>query len=837
MAWRDSRGQRRKLFLFALCVIFGVGALVAIESFRHNLEQTIDDQAQLLLGADLSFRSRRPFSRSMERFISAMGGEQAREVRFRSMAYFVDQSRTRLVQVRALAGDFPFYGEIETVPAKAEFRDGTESGALVEESLLIQFGAEVGDTVRLGQVDFRIVGSLLRVPGENEVRGLFSPRIYIDQRFLPQTGLVQRGSLRSHRVFFKLADGIDAGVEAKLRRAQEGLFAEERIRFDTVESRKRRLGRAMDNFYEFLSLIGFVALLLGGIGVAGAVQVYLREKLNTVAILRCLGAGAYAAFSISLVQVTAVAFLGVSLGSGLGVSVQYLLPAVLASFLPFEVPVFVSWIGLIKSAFFGWIVILLFSFIPLLSVRSVAPLRALRSAVEEETWQRKDPLFWVVVFLIASVVLGFSILQTSHWYHGLIFAGVLAGSFLLLGGLGSALRWVLRRFFPGSWPYPWRQGLLNLYRPNNRTHFLVVTLGMGAFLILTIHHAQKMLLQQAEFDREGERPNLVLFDVQNDQVDGVTEQVRTAGYPVTETVPIVTMRLAEINGRTIAAIKRDPRSRVEHWALNWEYRSTFRGELIDTEAIIEGEFIGVAAGVDPVPVSLEESIANELQVGVGDTLTFNVQGIPILTEISSIRKVDWATLRPNFYVVFPRGVLEEAPTFHALVTRVPDRLAAARLQESLVEAYPNVSAIDLSLVLETMTSILDRVSFVIRFIAFFTVATGVIVLAVSVITSRYQRIRESVLLATLGASSGVIRGIMTVEYLLLGFLSGSAGCLLSLISSWGLSRFVFKIPYQISPISIPLAVLIAVVVTLLTGLLNSRGIARFPPLAILREER
>lgn len=836
MAWRDSRGHRRKLFLFTLCVIFGVGALVAIESFRHNLEQTIDDQAQLLLGADLSFRSQRPFSRKMEEFISEIDGEQAREVRFRSMADFVDQGKSRLVQVRALGGAYPFYGEIKTLPAGAEFRDGTEAGALVEASLLIQFGAELGDTVRLGQSDFRIVGSVLQVPGENEVRGLFAPRIYIDQRFLPQTGLMQRGSLASHRVFFKLTSGIDAEVEAKLQRAQETLFAEERIQFDTVESRKRRLGRAMDNFYEFLNLIGFVALLLGGIGMAGAVQVYIKEKLNTVAILRCLGARAFAAFSISLVQVIAVALLGVFLGSGVGVSVQYLLPAVLSSFLPFEVPVSVSWISLIKSAFFCWIVILLFSFIPALSLRSVAPLRALRGASEEEISQWKDPLFWVVVLLIACVVLVFSIPQTNRWYGGLIFAGVLAGSLFLLGGLGSALMWVLRRFFPRNWPYPLRQGLLNLYRPNNRTHFLLITLGMGIFLIFTVHHAQRMLLQQAEFDREGEQPNLVLFDVQNDQVAGIAEEVLMAGYPVMETIPIVTIRLDAINGRTVASIKRDPISQVEHWALNWEYRATFRRKLIDTEAIVEGEFIGVSTGTDPAPISLEESIAKELEVGLGDTLTFNVQGVRILTEISSIRRVDWAKFRPNFYVVFPRGILEEAPTFYALLTRAPDRHAAARLQENLVEAYPNVSAIDLSLVLETMTTILDRVSFVIRFISFFSVATGMVVLATSVITSRYQRIRESVLLSTLGASSRTIRLIMAVEYLLLGFLSGSTGCLLSLISALGLSWFVFKIPYHISLMPIIFSVFITAALILLIGLLNSRGIARFPPLSILRKE-
>ena len=257
--------------------------------FRENLESAIDEQAQTLLGADLSIRSRLPFSKEAETFIASLEGEQARETRFRSMAFFVERSRSRLVQVRALEGAFPFYGEFETSPRGSEFRNMDTPLALVEESLLHQYGVKPGQMVKLGELEFKIAGGLVRVSGENEIRGIFAPRVYIDRRHLPGTGLIKRGSMTRYRVYFQFPNGITRSIEERLDEAKKGLFADERMRMDTVERRKRNLGRALNNIYDYLNLIGFIALLLGGLGVAGAVQVYLKEKLNSVAILRCLG--------------------------------------------------------------------------------------------------------------------------------------------------------------------------------------------------------------------------------------------------------------------------------------------------------------------------------------------------------------------------------------------------------------------------------------------------------------------------------------------------------------------------------------------------------------------
>jgi len=836
MAWRDSRGQRRMLLLFAVCIVFGIAALVAIRSFRENLKSTIEAQAQTLLGADLSLKSRQRFSDRMEGFIEDLGGEQSREVRFQSMAFFPGPGTTRLVQVRALDGRFPFYGGIKTDPEGAEFRGSGERLALVEDSLMAQFGVAPGDVVKIGAVTFRIAGRLLQISGENEMRGLFSPRVFIDRQYLAETGLIQRGSMTRYRAYIRYPEGLSVAEEERLERLKKGLFAEEGVRFDTVAEEKRDLGRNLENLYDFLNLVGFIALLLGGLGVAGGVQVYLKEKLNTVAILRCVGVRMRQIFAIYILQIAAVGFVGSFAGAGVGVCVQFFLPMVLSFFLPFSVDVFVSWSSVLLSVSFGFGVTVLFALIPLLSVRAITPLQALRASFEDLRPLRKDPGFWIVFAVIVALVLSFCLTQTSEVEYGLGFAGGLAGSLILLSGLSVGVRWLVKRYFPKNWPYPWRQGLSNLYRPNNRTLFLIVTLGMGTFLICTIYLVQGMLLRQVSLTTGGSRANVVFFDIQPDQVDGVVATVRRNRYPVQETVPIVTMRLAEINGRTARELREDRSSGVERWTLNWEYRSTFRSSLIDTESIIEGAFTPVWTGGEPIPISIEENIARDLNVHLGDAILFDVQGVPLAVKIDSIRKVDWARLRPNFYMLFPAGVLEDAPAFYALLTRVPDRRGMADLQQEMVKAFPNVSAIDLSIVLDTITAILSRIAFVIRFMASFTVATGIVVLAGAMVTSRYQRIRESVLLATLGATGSVIRRILTVEYLLLGFLGGIAGTLLALVASWALAYFLFEIPYSIDWAMVPTAVAAVCALTVATGWLNSRGIAGHPPLAVLREE-
>jgi len=831
MAWRDSRTYRRRMALFLSCILLGVAALVAVRSLGDNLEQTINDQSRTLLGADLVITSQRALTDEVHALIDTIGGEQSHEVRFASMVYFPKTDGTRLVQVRALEGQFPYYGTFETDPPQAATTYQNTRTALLDDGLLIQFGIEVGDSVRIGNHTFVIGGRIKKIPGEAIAFSTVAPRVYIPLSDLENTGLIKFGSLASYITYFKLDTNTDIStIEKSINPYRE----ENRLRTETVASRQRRLNRTLGNLYSFLSLVAFSALLLGCIGVASAIHVYMRQKQTTVAILRCLGAQSDQVLTIYAIQTAALGFIGAFLGACLGLGIQYILPQILANFLPMELNVEISWPAIFQGMSIGIGLSLLFALLPLLPVRHTSPLRTLRASFEEVR-NRIDPLQALVFGLIVLSIAVLSILQTNRIGLGLgITAGFFVAFALLLGAANLIIKMV-KRFFPTSWQYVWRQGLANLYRPNNQTSILMLSLGLGTFLIATLYIVQFALINQVSLAGSDNRPNLVLVDVQTDQQEGVTHIVQKQNLPLIHQAPVVTMRLSHVKNYPTDVYR--AKFDISRWSLFREYRSTYRNTIYDSETITAGTWHNnTYNGKEPVPISLEEGIAQNLQVTLGDTLTFNVQGIPIVTTIQSLREVDWQRIQPNFFVVFPNGVLEPAPQFHIYTTRVTSTEQSAQLQRELVKTYPNVSAVDLGLILQTVDDVLSQVSFVIRFMALFSVFTGLIVLASAVTTSRYQRVQEAVLLRTLGASKRQIRRILLLEYLFLGTFAALTGLLLSIGGAWALSFFVFDIGFALPNTAIFGVLTLVTLLTVCVGMLNSRGIADRPPLEILRAE-
>jgi putative ABC transport system permease protein len=838
MAWRDSRTSRRRLLLFSSSISLGIAALVGIGSIGRNLQLAIAQQAKALLGADLVLASRIPLNAEMEALFVQVGGEQARETSFSTMLALTNG--TRLVNARALAGNFPFYGELETEPpeASAEFRKG--GGVLIEEGVLLQFGARPGDTVKLGAASFRILGALRRVPGDTVAFSTIAPRVYLSAADLPATGLVGPKSLARYRLLFRLPPGVDPEkVRADLKPALERL----RLSVDTVKERQQDLGRALENLYRFLNLVALIALLLGAVGIASAIHVHVRQKLTNVAVLRCLGCSLPQTFAIYLVQGLALGVVGTLGGIALGAGVAHQLPAAVRSFVPFAFESHFDWWAALIAAATGFALCLLFALLPLLDVRRVPPLAAIRAAYETP---RHDPLRWGLFALIGLGVAGFASLQTQRWWEGLAFAGGLGLAFLILAGMARLLAWLARRLTPASLPFAWRQGLANLHRPQNRTGLLLVAIGLGTFLILTLQLTRDVLLTQLFPPNHSNQPNAILFDIQSDQRAGVATLLRDQGLPVLEEAPIVTMRLSLVKGVGIEQLATNQTDSIPSWVLRREFRSTWRTHLTASEEVVAGTFVAqfpvgneaAAAQFETgaIPISLEEGLAKELKVGVGDALVWDVQGLPLTTRVASLRKVDWRQVRPNFFVVFPGGALEAAPAMHVVATRVANAAESARMQQELVRAFPNVSAIDLTLVLQTLDGILTKVGFVIRFMALFTVATGLIVLAGAVLTGRWQRVQESILLRTLGATRAQIRRILFAEYFVLGSLAALTGIVLSVASSWALARFAFKADYAVSFVPLAGAWCSVTTVTVLVGLATSRGIADEPPLEILRRE-
>ena len=832
MAWRDSRSSRRRLLVFSISITLGIAALVSIGSFRQSLAQAIDDQARTLIGADLIIESNRAFTPEEETFLHSLGETQAREVRFSTMATFANG--TRLAHVRALGGDFPFYGTMETDPPSAarDFRQGGR--AIVEESLLIQFGAKTGDQMKIGDVDFIVAGALKKMPGEASSAASFAPRVYIPLQDLAATNLLKPGSVAHYRNYLKFAPGVDAEERIALLAPQIQRFG---LGYDTVAKRKRDLGAALDNLYRFLNLVGFISLLLGAVGVASAIAAHLQQKQKTGAILRCLGASARQTVFIYLLQAAAMGLFGAMAGAFLGLAMQRIFPEVLKTFLPLPISATIAWQPVLRCMLIGFGICILFALPALLRFRRLSPLIILRADVEESR-PRRDRLVLLVYFLIALSVTAFAIAQTDRWWRGLIFAAVLGLAVAIFAGVSKLLIVLVRKFFPHRWSFALRQGLANLYRPNNRTLLLTISLGLGTFLLLNLYLTREVLLAQFKSIGAKDQPNIFLFDIQSDQTQGVAEIVHSLGLPVIQQAPIVTMRLTSIKGRLTSDLLADPKRKIPEWELQREYRSTYRETLAGTEKIVAGQWIGRVdyKSGDVVPISVDKEIARDWDAKVGDELIFDVQGVAIKTRIASLREIDWKRFQTNFFVVFPVGVLESAPTFNVLVSRVPDAAASAKLQNAVVAKFSNVSALDLTSVIQTVDSILSKVALVIRVMSLFTVGAGLIVLASTIWSGRYQRLKESVLLRTLGASRAQIYKILCAEYLALGLLASVTGILLAVVSSWALARFVFKLDYAPSLWPLLAAVSCVSALTVAIGLLTSRGIGTTPPLEILRTE-
>jgi putative ABC transport system permease protein len=822
-------------------IVLGIAALVAVNSFGDNLARSINEQSRELLGADLTISWTSPPSRRTQQFIKKLGKDRAYEVSFPSLVSIPRTGGVRLAQVKGLTGNFPYYGDWEVQPASAiqQFRQAKSHVALIDDALLVQLDAQVGDSVKLGNTSFLIAGRVAKTPGQAAITTSVAPTVFVANEALKTTGLLERGSRVSYKYYYQFAPGTN--VEQYVKRFADQLDREG-VNVDTIARRQRQTGRSFSDLTQYLSLVAFVALLLGCVGVASAVQLYVKEKVASVAVLRCLGASGRQAMLIYLIQTAIMGLIGAVIGALLGSAVQILLPQVFGRFLPVEVKTTLSGPAILAGVGTGLLVSVLFALLPLLAIRNVSPLLTLRNTPEAtQASSQRDPLRWLVYLLIVGFIFGFAYLQTKALLQAVWFTVGLAAAFGVLTGFGLGLIWLVRRFFPTSWSYVWRQSLANLYRPNNQTLILVTAIGLGAFLISTLSLTQGLLLGRVALSSSGNQPNMVLFDIQNEQVAGVRSLVSQQRMPILQDMPVVTMRLSGVNGKGASAgtVKKgqpdkDSTTRTPGWAFTREFRVTYRDTLISSEKLISGKAPYQANGA--VYVSFDQGFMERMRLKLGDTLDFNVQGAPLQTIIGGTREIDWNRVQPNFLVVFPSGVLEQAPQFHVLMTRVPNNQVSARLQRQLVRSFPNVSAIDLDLVLKTLDDILGQISFVIRFMALFSILTGLLVLASSVIISKFQRLRESVLLRTLGASRSQILRITALEYGLLGLLASLSGILLSLAGTWALAYFLFDTPFR--PDAVPLLVitLVVTVLTVLIGVFNSRDVLVRPPLDVLRSE-
>lgn len=803
MIRRELRTAGRRFGLYGSCMAIGIAVVVSLHSLREAVDEAVDLRSRELLGADLRLESRDPFGEevlaALEPIEEAALQPATRVTRLGSMALAERSERSRLVDLVAIEGEYPIYGEVWTEPGYRWSEFGREPGRIfVDSTLLLQLDIEPGDRLRIGGESFEIVAAVKKAPGSFGLQAEMAPRVFMTKADLDKTALVVRGSLVSHLRYWKLPDGIvDGWLEEN-----ETLLEEARVRSQTVRGYQEDMSEQFGTLTRFLGLVGLAALVLGSIGVAAGVRVFVREKLDAVAMLRSLGAGPTDVIAIYAGLAICLGIAAGLMGLLLCLPLIAVLPTLLGDLLPAEVSLGIGPAAIATGLGLSVWATVLCAVGPVFDLARVAPLRALRRDFtvggDGEAGGRRG--------LVGTIgVVGLSLLAASVWQAGnlevgLWFAFGLAATVGILALVAAGLVGLLRRHPPRTLAYWARQGIANLFRPRNHTLPTTIAIGFALFIVATIHSVQRNVLDQMAVDSRPDRPNFVLFDVQRDQVEGVESLLAEHEAGITDRAPLISARLSAIKSAPRAAfLAQEDLSRELKWGLQREYRLTYSDTLRDSEELVAGEWWTpgeIQPGAAAYPVSLERDLANSLGVKVGDSLTWRIQGVDIETTVASLRQVDWGRMATNFFVVFPPAALEGAPQSTVLLAHLGEEEARATLQRDLVGRFPNVSALDATLILRSLDTMLGQISTAVALLSLFTLATGIAILVAASMAARTERTREALLLRVLGAPRSLLRRIVAAEAVVLAALAATVGVILSGVASWALVVFVFELPYS-----------------------------------------
>jgi putative ABC transport system permease protein len=825
LAWRETRGAWRHFGYFFACITLGVSALVGVGSFADSLERTVAGSAKSLMGGDVEVRSSQPLPGSAAALAGPAGGVAVTRVRELVAMAQGGRSESQLVELKAVEPGYPFYGALVTEPAGPLDTLIGGGRALVHESFLARLGLRVGDRFRVGDAELTVAGVVVKEP--DRAVGVFSlgPRVLIAAEDLDRTGLVRPGSRVRYRTLFRLPEGRDP--LAFRDRLSAALPAVQRVA--TYAQAQPGLRRFWDQLTMYLGLTGLVALMVGGIGVAVSVSAFVRRKLASIAILKALGAGWRPLLAAYLLQAALLGLGGSVLGALLGSAVQPLLAPVLVRLLPIDLTLAFSLRAVLSGLAMGVGVTLLYALWPLLAIRRVPPALVFRMDVEPRLRGRRP---WAAAIPIAAGLAALVLWQAGSWRIGALFAGGLAAALLLLA-LGARLVIGLARRV--RWRAPaWRHGAANLYRPGSHAGPVLVSLGLAVMLVVSIALLDRSLRAQLLERAPGSAPAFFFIDIQTDQAGAFARLVTAEGATApAELTPVVRSRLAAVNGAALTAAERSRRD--DAWYLTREYVLTWAAQAPGHNTVVAGRWWTPAEAAREPLISVEEEIARQLGVGLGGTLTFDIQGVAVTARVTSLRHVDWRSLSSNFFVIFSPGALDGAPSTYIATVRVPPA-REQRLQSAVVAAFPNITAIPIREVLERVEAVLDQIALAVRLVAAFSVGAGLIVMAGALAITRQQRLYQSVILKALGATRGFVSRVFAVEYALLGAAAGLAGSALAALLAWAVLRFALDVPWRWAPGILLAGVATATALALAVGFLGTRRLLGRRPLGVLRSE-
>jgi putative ABC transport system permease protein len=844
MAWRETRASWARLLLFFLCAGLGVAAIVVLRSVVQQVRTTLTAEARSLLGADILIETRRPLTESVLERIEDLLREPAilgttEVIETQTMAApspGEGNGHVKLVELRAIEPAFPFYGRLELEGGRA-FSHALVAGGgvIVQRELLLALGLEAGDVMRIAGRPFSIRGVIARDRFQQGGGIAFGPRVYMDLADLRSTSLLGFGS----RVTYRLLLRADPAATDDLTRQLRAALRNEAASVRSWRGLEDRIGRNLSTAENYLSLVGFAMVVLGGIGVWSVTRVLIQQKLRSIAVLKCLGASSARVLSIYVLLVVALAASGSALGVGLAALALAAVPAGVVEALG-VVEVSVTPSAAAQGAAVGVLVSLLFALVPLLEVRHIKPLRLLR-ADTAGTARVRD---WPSVLAGAAVLVGVSLV--AIWQaDSLRVGGYVSGGLVIVSLVLAALsQWILRLTRPlaRSTRFAVRHAVISLGRPGNQTRVILMTVGLGCFFILTVRVLQANLLDAFSSEVGQASPDLVLIDIQPDQVDSLEAVVAPYVRQPPRIVPLMRGRITGVEGERVQLGSLEEVRR--HGGIGREYGLTFRNALAPNERLLAGRFWSEplagppAAGVD-TDVSIEQDVQDDADIGVGDIIRFDVAGQPLRARVTSVRAVDWENSQNGGFVFVLRpapAVERTAHNYVGFLQVADDPVARAALQRGLVASHPNVSVIDVRDVLAALAEVIDNVTLGVTVVGAITLAGGALILIGAVAMTRFQRVYEASIYRTLGASTRMLAVMVLVEYSLLGLFASVAGAAGALALSWALARHLFSIAWDPAPGLVVGGVIATTMAVSIVGLVASLDVLVRKPLGALRSE-
>jgi putative ABC transport system permease protein len=846
LAWRVARREARASapkFLFAILgVAAGVGALTGVRGFADAFQEELRRQARSLMAADVSLRQFTALTPAQQQCLDGYVQRGAQLTRITETVSMMGAAGGVPVLVSVKAVDpavYPFYGQVVLDPPQPLKQALDEHSVAVSDDLLVRLNVQTGSLVKLGAAEFRVAGTVVREPDRMTGSLNIGPRVLISRAGLERTGLLTFGSRASQRFLFRLppAGSRQAIPIDALRTDLKRVFPEAMIA-DYRESHPA-IRRALERSATFLSLVSLIALVVGALGVATAIHAHMQQRLDSIAIMKCLGARSSQIIVIYTLQAALLGLAGGLAGVAVGFGVQRLMPLLLAKYFLFDHALAWSPAFALQGMGVGLLVSLLFTIPPLLSIRNIKPALIFRREMAEVRPPLATRLKRAWPALLAGLVILAGVGLIAGWLAeslqmGAYFVGGIAVSLLALAAaawlLLRALRWLVQKA-PIRWSVEWRQGMANLYRPGNHAPSVLVALGLGVTFTLSVYLLQKSLIHEISSAAPPGSPNVILINITERDHDGV--QKLLDGLPGLKKKPViepfVSVRLESIDGRPVKDLK------LEHFQRRYQSTRQVSWANAPPEDLLARRGAWWKPGDAAPQVAVVEEMAAVLNLNPGQRLRWTAIGREFETPIAAVFRQRAVRSGQQVEVLFNRPALAGLPVQYVGLVRLPGKQVGA-LQKLAYQQFPTVTVINTADLMNLVQEVVDQIALVIRFIAGFAILAGAIILASTVAGTRFRRIRETAVLKTLGAKRMRLAGIFSVEFLILGLVAGALGSVLATLFSRLLLSRLLDAEFHVEWPPLVITTALAGVLAVGAGWLASLRILSQKPLEVLRDE-